>query len=83
MTLRTTDATYDVLIEHDIMVPMRDGVHLATHVYFPARDGEQIPGSHPVVLNRTPYRKEDTARPDRPQPKCSVVRCSVTGANCA
>ena len=42
------------------MVPMRDGVHLATHVYFPARDGEQIPGSHPVVLNRTPYRKEDT-----------------------
>ncbi len=60
MTLQTTDATYDVLIERDIMVPMRDGVHLATHVYFPARDGKRIPGSHPVVLNRTPYRKEDT-----------------------
>ena len=35
------------------MVPMRDGVHLATDVYAPALD-EPVP----VVLQRLPYGKE-------------------------
>lgn len=56
----SSEQLYDVDIEQDIMVPMRDGVRLATHVYFPARNGERLPGRHPVVFNRTPYRKEDT-----------------------
>jgi putative CocE/NonD family hydrolase len=56
----SSEPIYDVLIEHDIMVAVRDGVRLATHVYFPAKDGERLPGKHPVLLNRTPYRKEDT-----------------------
>ncbi len=35
------------------MVPMRDGVELATDLYFP--DGQ--PGPYPVILIRTPYNK--------------------------
>ncbi|RME44131.1 MAG: CocE/NonD family hydrolase [Deltaproteobacteria bacterium] len=35
-----------------VMVPMRDGVHLATDIYFP-----QSPGPHPALLSRTPYGK--------------------------
>lgn len=38
------------------MVPMHDGVELATDVYLPAEDG-----SYPVVLVRTPYDKSAKA----------------------
>jgi predicted acyl esterase len=37
----------------EFMVPMRDGVKLATHVFLP--DGE---GPFPAVLSRTPYGKD-------------------------
>ena len=40
-------------MEDEVMVPMRDGVKLATDVYRP--EGE---GKHPVILVRTPYKKE-------------------------
>ena len=40
-------------VEKDIMVPMRDGVRLATDAWVPAGGG---PG--PVLLVRTPYSKE-------------------------
>ncbi|MFL5663761.1 MAG: CocE/NonD family hydrolase [Ktedonobacteraceae bacterium] len=43
----------NILIEKNIMVPMRDGVRLATDVYRPA-DG----GPVPVLLSRLPYNKE-------------------------
>ncbi|MBI3838876.1 MAG: hypothetical protein HY288_13215 [Planctomycetia bacterium] len=36
----------------EVMVPMRDGVKLATNVFLPAGDGPW-----PVVLTRTPYNK--------------------------
>ncbi len=39
---------------HDIMVPMRDGVRLATDVYLPEDAGE---GPWPTLLERTPYDK--------------------------
>ncbi len=42
---------------HDVMVPMRDGVRLATDVWLPAQDGALLPGPWPVVLERTPYSK--------------------------
>jgi len=38
----------------DVMVPMRDGVRLATDVYLPAGDGP-----FPVVLTRMPYGKTE------------------------
>ena len=54
--------TFDVAIERDIMVDVRDGVRLATDVYRPARDGEAVNGAFPVILERTPY---DKAAPSR------------------
>ncbi|MCB0069737.1 MAG: CocE/NonD family hydrolase, partial [Caldilineaceae bacterium] len=42
-----------ILIEKNIMVPMRDGVRLATDIYRPA-DGAPTP----VLMARTPYNKD-------------------------
>ncbi len=39
------------------MVAMRDGVRLATDIYFPARNGEPVDARMPAVLHRTPYDK--------------------------
>ncbi|MCE2519374.1 MAG: hypothetical protein J4G15_06060, partial [Alphaproteobacteria bacterium] len=38
----------------DIMVPMRDGIELATDVYLPAGDGP-----YPPILTRMPYGKTE------------------------
>ncbi len=46
----------NMLIEKNVMVRMRDGVHLATDIYRPT---EQDP--FPVLLMRSPYGKEDIA----------------------
>lgn len=50
---------YDVVVRRNVMVPMRDGVRLATDLYFPARDGAIVPGRYPVVMERRPYGKEE------------------------
>ena len=42
----------DVVTEQDVMVPMRDGVKLATDIVRPSAEGK-----YPAVLTRTPYRK--------------------------
>ena len=39
-----------VIIEMNVMVPMRDGVRLATDIYRPDR-----PGLFPAILSRIPY----------------------------
>jgi putative CocE/NonD family hydrolase len=51
-------ATSESAIEKNVMVPMRDGVRLATDVYRPAAGGAAVAGKFPVVLERTPYGKE-------------------------
>jgi len=43
----------NILIEKNIMVPMRDGVQLATDVYRPAGDG-----LYPLIIQRLPYNKD-------------------------
>jgi uncharacterized protein len=49
---------YGIVIAKDVMVPMRDGVCLATDLYRPARDGEPVPGgTFPTILGRTSYDK--------------------------
>ena len=48
---------YDVMTERDTMLPMRDGIRLATDLYFPAVGGKKAAGSFPVILERTPYSK--------------------------
>jgi uncharacterized protein len=50
--------TYDVIIERDVMVPMRDGVKLATDVYLPAVGDKPAEGRFPALLIRTAYNKE-------------------------
>ena len=49
--------SYDVVAHNDVMIPMRDGVRLATNVYLPGRAGVAAPGRFPVILERTPYNK--------------------------
>lgn len=44
---------YEVVVDTNVMVPMRDGVKLAADFYRPATDGK-----FPVVLVRTPYGKQ-------------------------
>jgi uncharacterized protein len=44
---------YEVEVERDVMVLMRDGVRLATDIYRPRGAGDRLP----VVLIRTPYNK--------------------------
>jgi len=48
---------YEVQIDRDVMVPMRDGVRLATDVYLPAQDGKRLSQRLPTILSRTPYSK--------------------------
>ncbi len=53
---RVESGTY--VMEKDVMVPMRDGVRLATNLYFPARDGVRLEGKFPALMERTPYNKD-------------------------
>lgn len=46
-----------ITIAKDVMIPMRDGVRLATDLYRPARNGEPLPGGFPTILGRTSYDK--------------------------
>src|SRR6202000_184811 len=56
-------ASGDVVLIQNVMVPMRDGVKLATDLYLPARDGVPVAGPLPAVFTRTPYHKRRL--PDR------------------
>jgi hypothetical protein len=47
-----------VLFVKDLMVPMRDGVRLATDIFRPAIDGVPVSGKLPLLLQLTPYNKE-------------------------
>ena len=53
-----SEPTYEVYTEKDVMVPMRDGVRMATDVYLPASNGQPVGRPFPVILQRTPYDKE-------------------------
>ncbi len=44
---------YEIIEERNIGVPMRDGIKLATDIYRPKAEGR-----FPVILTRTPYKKE-------------------------
>ena len=48
---------YGVVCETNVMVQARDGVALATDLYFPATGGRRADGRFPVILERTPYDK--------------------------
>ena len=48
---------YDAICQSNVMIPMRDGVRLATDIYLPALNGQLVSGKFPVILERTPYDK--------------------------
>lgn len=52
---------YEVLLQSNVRVTMRDGIRLATDVYRPARGGKPVPGRFPVVMERTPYGRNVTS----------------------
>ena len=58
MTSTLSKPEYGIVIAKDLMVPMRDGVRLATDVYRPALDGESVNGGFPTILVRTIYDKD-------------------------
>jgi uncharacterized protein len=44
----------NVIVEHNVAIPMRDGVVLRADIYRPA-----IEGRYPILVYRTPYGKDD------------------------
>lgn len=52
------DQLYDLVVSKNVMIPMRDGVKLATDLYRPARQGVPAAGRFPVIMERTPYNKD-------------------------
>ncbi|TMG80667.1 MAG: CocE/NonD family hydrolase, partial [Betaproteobacteria bacterium] len=61
----TQQPEFDVIVSSDVMVPMRDGVRLATDVYVPGRNGKPVEQRFPVILERTPYDKTADSRSER------------------
>ncbi len=53
---------YEVVVDRDVMIPMRDGVRLATDVYRPSQHGQALNGKFPALLERTPYGKHEYDR---------------------
>jgi putative CocE/NonD family hydrolase len=56
------DGDADMSLTSNVMVRMRDGVHLATDVYRPAQKGRAVQRALPVILERTPYGKTVVSR---------------------
>lgn len=48
----------EFVVERNVMIPMRDGVKLATDIYRPAQSGVPLDKPMPMVLARSPYNKE-------------------------
>ena len=56
---RLSKPDFDVDVAKNVRCPLRDGVKLATDIYFPAKDGVRVDQPLPVVLTRTPYQKNN------------------------
>lgn len=74
-----SDGPYDVGLMETARVPMRDGVHLATDIYVPMRDGTPMTGPWPVILERTPYGRNRPSRSERSvaEPDAAKSRAEV------
>jgi uncharacterized protein len=74
-SIESLNHSHDVVVERDVMIPMRDGVVLAADIYRPADQREPLP----VLLERTPYGKLETNHGDRttadpvPKPKPEIA----------
>ena len=52
---RDSKGPYGYELVSDVMVPMRDGVKLATDLYFPTKKGKRISGKLPAILVRSQF----------------------------
>ena len=74
---------FEVALEDNVRVRMRDGVALATDVYRPARNGQAVAGRFPVIVERTPYGRNVTSFRDitaanaRPKTRAEVAESFV------
>jgi putative CocE/NonD family hydrolase len=59
LSLAGAATTYEVEVRTNVMVPMQDGVRLATNVFLPKAEGKW-----PVLLMRSPYGKGDEKQGD-------------------
>ena len=77
--LAAPDGPYEVVLESNVRVAMRDGVKLATDVYRPARGGKAVAGRFPAIMERTPYGRNVTSFRDITQanPKTPKTRAEV------
>ena len=57
LTSTASKAEYGIVVAKDVMIPMRDGVRLASDIYFPAIDGQLVASRWPAILGRTSYDK--------------------------
>lgn len=55
LLLAQTPQEYETIAVKNVMVPMRDGVHLATDIYEPSKNGVLASGKFPTLLIRSPY----------------------------
>ncbi len=52
---------FEVVVQKNVMIPMRDGARLAADIFRPALNGKEAPARFPALLTRTPYNKEGAA----------------------
>jgi uncharacterized protein len=55
LLLAQSTEQYETIAAKNLMVPMRDGAHLATDIYEPSKNGVLASGKFPTLLIRTPY----------------------------
>jgi putative CocE/NonD family hydrolase len=74
---------FEVVLDSNVRVRMRDGVSLATDVYRPGRGGRAVAGRFPAIVERTPYGRnvtsfrDITAADPRPKTRAEVAECYV------
>jgi uncharacterized protein len=74
----------EMSVTSNVMVAMRDGVHLATDLYRPKRNGQVVSKPLPVILERTPYGKTVVSRSELsvqnpiPKSRAEVARYFVS-----
>ena len=64
-TAQPSAPEFDVQVTENVMVPMRDGVRMATDIYRPARAGRPLADRRPVLLPGGPYRQDRRDGPGR------------------
>ena len=68
---------YDILLEEDVWVPMRDGVELATDIYRP-----DAPGKFPVLISFSAFGKDQQKLPTHPEYQPSDILRGTGGHEC-